>query len=259
MVASQLCLHRGARLVDYDELASHKAPPPQGRWYPLSHSHVLNTVKSTLAEAGYEVRSQKLALSKNNHQFFGTLDLGTALTPGVSLAVGVRSSTDQSIVLGFIGGSHVFCCDNMAFRSDLMVKRKHTINGERNFVAAIVSSIASLTEFKEVEAARIDAMMRHELRPEVADSLILRAFERGIVSAPQLPQVIREWREPRFDEFRPRTVWSLFNAFTTVLGPRATSQPQKFAVQTMRLNALVEVSNGSGANDPGSFVPDRGL
>ena len=243
MASSSMVLHRGARLVEPDELETYKAPPPEGRWYPLPHAHVLKTVKQTLGEAGYEVRSEKLALSRNNHQFFGTLDLGRPLTSGVSLAVGVRSSTDQSVVLGFIGGSHTFVCDNMSFRSDLMVKRKHTINGERNFVAAIAQAIHSLGEFKEAEAERIRAMMHAELRPEMADSLILRAFERGIISAPQLPLVIREWREPRFEEFEARTVWSLFNAFTTVLGPRATSQPQKFAVQTMRLSSLMEVKD----------------
>lgn len=29
-----------------------------------------------------------------------------------------------------------------------------------------------------------------------ADALILRAFEKGIVSSPHLPGVIREWRNP---------------------------------------------------------------
>ncbi len=32
MVASHLCLHRGARLVDMDELRSCQAPDPEGRW-----------------------------------------------------------------------------------------------------------------------------------------------------------------------------------------------------------------------------------
>ena len=100
----------------------------------------------------------------------------------------------------------------------------------------------SLADFKTAEAARITAMMHTELRPEVADSLILRSFEKGIISAPQLPRVLHEWREPSFEEFRPRTVWSLFNAFTTVLRDRATKQPTQFAVQTMRLNAVLDPS-----------------
>src|SRR5262245_3706555 len=133
MSSGNLCLHKGARLVSLDELTPIKAPPPEGRWYPVSHHQVLERVTGTLQEAGYEVQRQQLALSRNDQRFFGTLDLRTTLAKGVTLAVGLRSSIDKSFPLGFCAGNRVFVCDNLAFRSELMVKRKHTINGERRF------------------------------------------------------------------------------------------------------------------------------
>jgi hypothetical protein len=235
-------LHCGARLVERDELARVKAPPPEGRWYPLSHASVLSRVRETLGEAGYVVRRERLALSRGDARFFGTLDLESNLASGMSVAVGVRNSTDKSFPLGFIAGSRVFVCDNRAFRSELLVRRKHTLNGERNFAAAIAQAVMSLADFKATEAARIRSMMETELKPEVADSLILRSYERGIISAPQLPRAIKEWREPAFEEFQPRTVWSLLNAYTSAIGDRSTKQPTAFAVQTMRLNAFLTES-----------------
>ena len=98
----------------------------------------------------------------------------------------------------------------------------------------------SLGQFKEVEAARINTMMQTEISPELADSLILRSFEKGIISARQLPSILMEWRNPSFEEFQPRTIWSLLNAYTTVLSDRSVTQPTKFAAQTMRLSALLE-------------------
>jgi hypothetical protein len=121
------------------------------------------------------------------------------------------------------------------------VRRKHTLNGARNFAAAISSAVMSLGNFKQVEEARIRWMMESEVKPELADSLILRSFEKGIISSLLLPRVLREWREPSCEQFRPRTVWSLFNAFTAALRDRATTQPAQFAVQTMRVNALLEL------------------
>ena len=162
------------------------------------------------------------------------------IATGVSLAVGIRNSTDKSFPLGFCGGSRVFVCDNLAFRADLLVKRKHTVNGARNFQAAIAQAVISIGEFKEMEAFRIKKMMERELSTDRADSLILRSYEKGIISALQLPLVLKEWREPSFEEFQPRTTWSLFNAFTSVLRDRATLQPAKYAVQTIRLNAMLE-------------------
>ena len=75
--------------------------------------------------------------------------------------------------------------------------------------------------------------------PDRADSLILRSYEKGIISALQLPLVLKEWREPSFEDFQPRTTWSLFNAFTSVLRERATLQPSK--VSTGDCSGVVSV------------------
>ena len=240
MTVSDLCLHAGGRLVSEEELREYRAPPPEGRWFPIAHHDVLRKVKETLNDAGYEVERQQLALARKEHRFFGTLDLKTTLASGVNLAVGVRNSTDKSFPLGFCAGNRVFVCDNLAFRSELLVKRKHTRFGEQRFANAIADAVTALQGFREMEAQRLRALMNMELREEQADSFILRAFEKGIISTHQLPAVLKEWRSPSFEEFEPRTAWSLLNAFTTVLRDRAERQPQSFMVQTMRLNYLLE-------------------
>jgi hypothetical protein len=132
-----LILSKGARQVSPDELAAVKPPPSEGRWHPVAHHRVLAVVTQTLIEAGYAVERTRLGVSPDGHRFFGTLDLTAEVVHGVQLAVGIRNSTDRQIALGFCAGNRVVVCSNMAFRSDLLVKRKHTINGERNFVSAI--------------------------------------------------------------------------------------------------------------------------
>jgi hypothetical protein len=242
MAESRLMLHCGARHVESDELALVKAPPPEGRWYPLSHISVLNRVKETLAEAGYAVIREQLALSRHDARFFGTIDLQSKIVQGVTLAAGVRNSIDRSLPIGFIAGTRTFVCDNLAFRSELLVKRKHTLNGERTFAQGIAQAVMSLNDFKETEGARIEKMRDRELKPEQADSLILQSFERGIITAPALPRVIKEWKESAYEEFQPRTMWSLYNAFTNALRERAVKQPTTFAVQTMRLGSFLDAA-----------------
>jgi hypothetical protein len=196
-------------------------------------------VKATLRDAGYEIRKEQFGVMRDGTRFFGTLDLGTPLVEGVSLAVGIRNSVDKSFPLGFAAGSRVFVCDNLAFRSELLVRHKHTINGERNFVRAIAGAVTSLQSFREAEAERIRRFVATELTADQADALILRAYERGIVGAHQLAGVIHQWRNPSHEEFQPRTVWSLFNAFTTAMKKRAVQQPHTHAVATMQLNGLL--------------------
>lgn len=239
MAEGTLILHAGGKLATLDDLRNCKTPPPEGRWHPTSHLSVLTAVKETLHGAGYVIKSEKLALARSDARFFGILNLETPLAQGVGLSVGVRNSVDKSFPLGFAAGSHCFVCDNLAFRAELLVRRKHTVNGMKAFGTAIGSAVASLTSFKEAEAVRIQRMAEMELSPAAASHVILTAYRRGIISALQLPHVCREWEEPSHDDFTPRTAWSLFNAFTEILKPRAISAPQQFVASTIRLNGLM--------------------
>ncbi len=239
MAEGTLILHAGGKLATLDQLRACPTPPPQGRWHPTSHISVLTAVKETLHGAGYVIRSEKYGLARNDARFFGVLNLDTPLAQGVGLTVGVRNSVDKSFPIGMACGSHVFVCDNMAFRAELLVRRKHTVNGMRAFGQAIGSAVASLTSFKEQEAHRIRILAEMELSPAQASHVILSAYRRGIISALQLPKVCQEWEEPSHDDFQPRTAWSLFNAFTEVLKPRAISAPQQFVSATIRLNGLM--------------------
>jgi len=239
MSAGTLILHAGGKLATLEELRQCKTPPPEGRWHPVSHVKVLDTVKETLHGAGYTIKSEKYGLARSDARFFGVLDLETPLAQGVGLTVGVRNSVDRSFPLGMACGSRVFVCDNLAFRAELLVRRKHTINGMKAFGTAISNAVASLTSFKEAEGERIRRMAEMELSASQASHVILTAFRKGIISSLQLPKVCEAWEEPPHEDFRPRTAWSLFNAFTEVLKPRAVAAPQAFVAQTIRLNGLI--------------------
>lgn len=239
-MASTLVLHCGAKPVTRDELTAFKAPEPRGRWFPLSHSRVLSVVSETLQDAGYSIDREALGVMRDGSRFFGTLDLKSPIAEGVTLAVGIRNSVDQSFPLGFCAGSRVFCCDNLAFSAELLVRRKHTLHGERDFVRRIAEAVTGLEAFKGQEAARIDRLKAAELSLDRADALILRAYEKGIVGHRDLARVLREWREPGYDDFKAQNAWSLYNAFTTAMRDRAKKQPHQFAVATMRLHGLLD-------------------
>ena len=194
--------------------------------------------------SGFAVPRAQFGLARTDARMFATLDLTSELAPGVTLSVGVRNSTDKSFPLGFAAGSRVFVCDNLAFRSDILVTRKHTRFGRQRFEGEIVRAVVTLGAFQQHEARRVLALQSHELPDERAEALMLRAFEAGVASHRSLPAVIAEWREPSFDAFRPRTGWSLLNAFTTALGGRAKSNPQEYARTTMRLGGMIDEAAG---------------
>jgi hypothetical protein len=121
---SALVLHCGAREVTREELARVPTPAATETWFPVSHDTCVSTVQRSLTDAGFEIRSLRFGLARNDARLFATVDLASPLATGVSLAVGIRNSLDKSLPLGFVAGNRVFVCDNLAFRSELSVKRK---------------------------------------------------------------------------------------------------------------------------------------
>jgi len=86
-----------------------------------------------------------------------------------------------------------------------------------------------------VDRRNVAAMKARELPPPQAHHLMVEAIRADVLPASQLPKVLEAWEEPRHQEFRPRTAWSLFNAFTEVQkgsGPRAQMEG------SLRLSAL---------------------
>jgi hypothetical protein len=246
LAESVLNLHSGGHLVTYEELKAVPTPKPEGRWHPVAHSAVLDTVVGTLTGAGYAIKNQALAIARDGKRFFGTLDLGTSLSDGVALAVGIRNSTDKSFPLAFAAGSRVFVCSNLAFTAELLVKRKHTRLAVGRWNNEIGGAVQKLPSFASAEESRIKRLKELELSDDQALAFILRAMEREVIAAPVIPKVLAEWRTPTHDYGtgdRP-TAWRLLNSFTTALGKRAVSNPAEYVGQTIRLNAMLALPEG---------------
>ncbi len=243
MVTSTLINHRGGRDVLPEVLATVPAPPPTETWFPISHHQVFDAVSETLTGAGFQIQQTRLSLSHADARFFGTLDLTHRVSDvngGVTLAVGIRNSTDKSFPIGFCCGTRVFVCDNLGFTSEIVVSKKHTRFGQERYLEGISRAVAGLHQYQEAASHWIDRLRHWDLSEDAANSYLLQAYEQNVIGARLLPQVIKEWRQPKFDEYRPRTAWSLWNCFTAVLSrTRQASHPAQAALTTIRLQRLL--------------------
>lgn len=240
-------LHAGGSDIDESNLALIVPPPPTETWFPVSHSSVLDATRTTLQGAGFAIAKQRLAVSHEGHRFFGVLDLTSPIAEGISLAVGIRNSTDKTFPIGFACGNRVFCCDNLAFTSEIVIAKKHTRYGETRFLEGIAGAVQGLGQYQQTAARWIQNLRDWQVPPVQADSIILRAYETEVIGARTLPLVIDEWRNPSFEEFRDGSAWSLWNCFTTVLGrTMQAKKPAEAALTTIRLQRLLtpEVIDG---------------
>jgi hypothetical protein len=110
----------------------------------------------------------------------------------------------------------VFCCDNLAFSGEVKMTRKHTAHVFRDLPDLIYQMLSRVSSMRQQIEDEIAAMKVRELPPAHAHHLMVVAVKDGVVPASRLPKVIEAWEEPRHEEFKSRTAWSLFNAFTEV-------------------------------------------
>ncbi|MEO5366357.1 MAG: hypothetical protein H7831_08390 [Magnetococcus sp. WYHC-3] len=182
---------------------------------------------------------ESLGLSNGDDRFFGTLDLSAPIPGGSTVSVGIRSSHDQSLSLGWACGCRTFVCDNLLFSSSIVIARRHTLHGADRYIEAIAVQVQKIADYREIEARRVEWMMSTALTDEKAESLLLRAYEQGILSPRSLPKAIAEWRQPSFEDFNERNYWRLQNGITLAIGKRAQSNPQAHALATVRLGSLL--------------------
>lgn len=231
--------HCGATAVTRGDLEIIPAPSPTETWFPVRHQEVLDCVEETLGSADFEIRKLQLSVSHQRQRFFGVLDIAAPLADGVSLAVGVRNSNDKSFPIGFCVGNRTFVCDNLAFSSEIVISKRHTRFGSDRFREGIATAVRRLADYQQLEAQRIEQLQTLDLPEIEAESIVLRAWEKGLVGARLLRPLLQEWRKPSFEDFEARTAWSMLAAYTHIVKDRQRRYPGKAAWEVMQFQALL--------------------
>ena len=214
---SMLMLHRDGWSARPADLASVPVPDPTESYHPVPYGRFVEEVELHLPRFGFKIQSSAFALAREGAQMFGVLTCTNGHGAGdYALAIGVRNSYDRSLSVGLVAGTRVFCCDNLAFSGEVKMSRKHTVHVFRDLPDLIYRMLSQVSSMRERIDGEVVAMKRHELPLTQAHHLMVEAIRANVLPASRLPKVMEAWEEPRYEEFAPRTAWSLFNAFTEV-------------------------------------------
>jgi hypothetical protein len=115
-----------------------------------------------------------------------------------------------------VAGAQVFVCDNLSFSGDVKIARKHTRFILRDLPFLTQQAIGGVMERWHHQDQRISAYKGKNVTNRSAHDLIIRSTDVGACTTRQIPAILQEWRNPRHEEFQPRTLWSLFNSVTEV-------------------------------------------
>lgn len=212
-----LIAHCGTKLVGRQELIGLHTPEGSDTHKPIPHERVVGALIETLGFRNLQVVQDGYALSPDGMRMFAVLALDMT-GDGVRVSIALRNSHDKSFSLGLTCGYRVFCCDNMAFHGDfLSLTRKHS----KNLIIEDVFSVAVDRMARQFAPMlnQVDAWRGFQLTDASAKLVIYQAFIEQQLDVPKhlADDVHRHYFEPEYEEFKPRTLWSLSNAFTSAL------------------------------------------
>lgn len=212
-MAGTLMAHAGANKITRAELAKIETPEATDTFRPIPHHELIDTLVETLSFRHIQVVQEEYAVTPDGSKMFGLVGLDATFLD-CRFSVGIRNAHDKSMRLGLVAGYRVFVCDNMAFQGEFHpVLAKHS--KKFNLQDALTLGVDRIQRNWEPLQQALEHRRNFQLSDDQARLKIYEAFIAGQFPIKLMKSVDREFFVPQHEEFKPKTLWSLENAFTS--------------------------------------------
>jgi hypothetical protein len=233
----------GATKVTREELASLSTPSATDTHKPVPHIELVKKLEEALAFRHINITQEEYCIAKDGSRLFGFLNVN-AEYEGLTFGIGLRNAHDKSMRLGLVAGYRVTVCSNMMFSGDFKpMLAKHSKHFDLEETLSI--GVDRIQRGWEPMKERVNFMRGKVLPITTAQALIYRAFTEGKFPVRLLQPVHRHYFHPEHEEFQPRTVWSLSNAFTSAF--KGLRDDRRFELTGKLSRFLDRVSTSSPA------------
>jgi hypothetical protein len=198
-----------------EQLTLVPTPPGTATHRPIPHVEVVNALVDTLGLRKIGVAAEEYAVSKDGMNMFGVMEIDQGME-GARFALGIRNSNSKQFRLAVTVGYRVFVCENLAFSGDYSpVLAKHT--KKFSILNAMSVGVDDMMRTFKPMVESVDRWRDSQITDVAARLLIYRAFIEGELEVPRhLDRRVHDlYFNPQYEDFRPRTLWSLSNAFTS--------------------------------------------
>jgi len=212
-----LIAHCGTSKVSRDELKLVAAPDGTRTFKPIPHYEIVDALVEALGFRYINVVRDEYAVSPDGMRMFGVLDLESGFD-GCRFAIVIRNVNDRTLRLSLTTGVRVFVCDNLSFQGEFTpVLAKHSKNF--SIVESLAIGVDRIQRNFDPLRRQVETWRSSQITDDQAKLVIYHAFIEDRLDLPRhlARDVHKNYFEPTHEEFAPRTMWSLSNAFTSAL------------------------------------------
>ena len=216
--------------VESEQLAKVPTPSATDTHTPIPHALLADRTRNVIATAGLEITQEEHALARNGLRYFGGFALKGQGIEGDDrqLVLGLRNAHDKSFAASVCIGNQMMVCENLCFSSDVKLARRHTVNILRDLNTVLSSAVSRVVSHWHDMGKRIASYKGTELSKERASDLVVDLAEMGAFPARSVYKAVQEFRNPRHEEFKGGSLWTLYNGVTEHLkGGDLSKLPQR--------------------------------
>ena len=201
------------------QLASVAVTPRSACQSIFSHHEVIDALVDVLHFLNIAPMREATAVSKDGMEMFGVVEL-EATFQGCRFAIGIRNTHNNvSMRLAMTAGYRVLASGNNPFAGDFTPGlAKHSknftlIHSREIGVSDMQRNCVPMTE-------QVNRWRDSQLSDVTARLVIYQAFIEAELRHPEASRAVpvhKLYFNPEHEEFAPRTMWSLSNAFTSAL------------------------------------------
>jgi len=225
----------GGAKVTEEEVRDTPTPPATRTHNPLPHGEFLDMLYKTLNHWGWNVGQERFSLEGgkvdvygedvmfDTARLFGVMNIDrddVATGEDYNLSIGLRNSHDKSMSAGIIGGIVVMVCTNMDFMGDFATGHMHTTHIKKVLPDRLNRLAGEIEEAHTDHQKVIESYKATDLSDTVAHDLLVKMCDASIMPWNYAPRILKEYRNPRHQEFERRTLWGFNNATTEILKDR---------------------------------------
>lgn len=202
--------------VEFAQLAKVETPVATDSHTPIPHDQLVVMTRDALGNAGLQIVEEEHALARGGLRYFGGFALKGEQIDGTdrNVVLGLRNAHDKSFAASVAIGNRMLVCENLCFSSDVKLARRHTLNIFNDLPRVLADAVARVVSHWNDMGKRIESYQQTEISEAAAADLLVKLVDVQAFPSRDIYNAVQEFRNPRHEEFKGGTLWTLYNSIT---------------------------------------------